>query len=248
MNTMAEGSWTQLRTQLAQTDLALVPVGASEVYGPHIPNGTDGMAALAVARAVGREVPALITPLVPVGCSGHLMDFPGTLSVPSAALKAYLEGILLSLIRHGVRRLLVINGHAGNVAVVSELLYELHERYGATCAQIDLWRFIQPLSEDLVQDTDHPFGHAGEAITSMMLHLEPHLIRMSEAPRTLPTRNGVFFGMSLARPYHLTSETGVVGDATLATAAKGATIFTRTVRRVVEFVEGEAFANKGNEA
>ena len=240
MKTMLEAPWVDLRDQFKQTDLALIPVGASEVYGPHIPNGTDGLTALALARNVAERVPVLVTPLVPVGYSKRLMDFPGTLSVTAAALKAYLHGVVESLRLHGVRRVLFINGHAGNVFPISELLQDLRDTYNLRGAQIDVWRFIQPLAKDVLESDTYPFGHAGEAMTSVMLHLHPELMHMDRAVKNLP-ESKAFPDVMTVEPYGAMSDTGVLGDATLGTAEKGKIIFERSVERIVAFLASADF-------
>ena len=241
MKTMLENPWVDLRDKLEQTDLAIIPVGASEVYGPHIPNGTDGLAATALARSVAEQVPALVTPLIPVGYSQRLMDFPGTLSVSAAALKAYLEGVVESLRAHGVRRVLFINGHAGNVFPISELLQELRDRHTMRGAQVDVWRFIQPLAKDLLESEAYPFGHAGEAMTSVMLHLHPELMHMDRAVKNLPAGKA-FPDIITVEPYGAMSDSGVLGDATLGTAEKGKIIFEKSVERLVAFIESGEFS------
>ena len=240
MKTMLETPWVEQRDQIQKTDLAIIPVGASEVYGPHIPNGTDGLAALALARSVAEQVPVLITPLVPVGYSQRLMDFPGTLSVPAAALKAYLKGIIDSLQVHGIRRVLVINGHAGNVFPISELLQELRDHDKLRGAQIDVWRFIQPLAKDVLESEAYPFGHAGEAMTSVMLHLHPELMHMDRAVKNMP-ESKPFPDVITVEPYSAMSDSGVLGDATLGTAKKGKVIFERSVKRIIAFLESSEF-------
>ena len=87
---LQELSWTRAEQALAKTSLALVPVGAVEVDGPHLPQGPDGVVAQEIAKRLAQRVDAVVTPLVPIGCSQALMSFPGTLTVLSASLKAYL--------------------------------------------------------------------------------------------------------------------------------------------------------------
>lgn len=239
--TMAELSWTDNRDGLRETDLGIVPVGAVEVYGPHIPSGTDGLTAEALARALAERVGAVVTPLVPVGYSGKLMDFPGTLSVSSPALVAYLRGIFHSLMRYGTRRILVINGHAGNVAPILELLQEFRDAHAVRGAQVDVWRFIQPHSSDQLDSEELQFGHAGEAMTSVMRHLYPELMTMERAVKTLPETPSRFPEINRVEPYSALSDTGVLGDATLGTAEKGKVIFDRSVSRLVEFVQSDEF-------
>lgn len=236
MKTIAEVPWTSIAGSVAEGLPVLLPVGASEVYGPHIPNGTDGLAAIAPCRAAAQLSPALITPLVPVGCSGHLVGFPGTLSVSSKVLKGYVEGVIESLVTHGASNFVVVNGHAGNVSILIELLYEAKTRYGIRAAHIDLWRFIQPLSADIVESVDYPYGHGAGAITSVMLHLHPELMDTERAVRTSTTPSA-FPEINTIRNYCEVADTGVIGDATLGSAEKARIIFERAVERLAAYLK-----------
>ena len=239
MPELAKMTWLEIDQLRRGTDLAIVPSGAVEVYGRHLPTGSDGIVALALAKALAEQVPAGISPLVPVGESKALSAFPGTLWVSAESLKAYIGDIARSLIHWGFRRLLFINSHAGNVAPIGQLAMTLQETHGVICAQVDTWRFIQPFTEDL-WDSELPHGHASEAGTSMLLHVAPDLVKMEEAARTPPPSNS-FPEFIRYRPYTEYTDTGTVGDGTGGTTEKGAETFQRAVNRLVAFVESDAF-------
>jgi len=225
-----------------RTDLALLPVGAVEVYGPHMPMGCDGIVSLDLARAAAEKVEALVVPLVPVGYSLSLQSFPGTLTVSPEALKEYLYDVCLSLVKWGARRLMFINGHLGNVGPVRELCDALsEENEELRCAQIDLWRFIQPRSEGVLDSKEWPFGHAGEAMTSVMLHLHPELVKVERAAKTLPEKKDEWPDFIKVRSYRDLSRDGILGDAALATAEKGEIIFSRCVDRLAAFLQSPDF-------
>ena len=234
-------TWIDFDTQRRQTDLALIPLGAVEVYGPHLPMGADGIATLALAQRVAERVPAFVAPLIPVGFSQSLAEFPGTLSVRPQSLLAYTRDVAESFIRWGCRRLLFVNGHAGNVPYLNELALELEATYQVRCAQVDWWRFIQPLVEDLVESDLLPHGHAAEFGTSVMLHLAPEHVHMERAIRTEPAVTDRFPDFLRPRSYRAQTATGVLGDATKGTAEKGAEVLRRAVERVVAFIQSDAF-------
>lgn len=234
-------TWLDFDAQRRQTDLVLIPLGAVEVYGPHLPMGADGIATLALAQRVAERVPAFVAPLIPVGFSQSLAEFPGTLSVRPQSLLAYTRDVAESFIRWGCRRLLFVNGHAGNVPYLNELALELEATYPVRCAQIDWWRFIQPLVEDLVESDLLPHGHAAEFGTSVMLHLVPEHVRSERAVRTEPAVNDRFPDFLRPRSYRAQTATGVLGDATKGTAEKGAEVMRRAVERVVAFIQSDAF-------
>ncbi|MEM7127787.1 MAG: creatininase family protein [Chloroflexota bacterium] len=239
MSELAKMTWLEIDALRRKTDLAILPSGAVEVYGKHLPTGSDGIMALALAQALAEKVPAGIAPLVPVGESRVLNAFPGTLWVSAESLKAYLGDIARSMIHWGFRRLLFINSHAGNVATVNQLAMTLREEHDVLCAQADTWRFIQP-STDGMWESELPHGHASEAGTSMLLHVAPELVKMKHAARTMPPANE-FPEIIRYRPYTAVTDSGTVGDGTLGTAEKGAEAFQRAVGRLVAFVQSDDF-------
>ena len=234
-------NWVDFDALRGETDLALIPLGAVEVYGPHLPLGADGIATSALAARVAERVPAFVAPLIPVGYSAALDDFPGTLSVRPSSLVAYTEDVAESLIGWGCRRILFLNGHAGNVPYLNELARLLESRHGVRCAQIDWWRFIQPLVEDLVESDLLPHGHASEFGTSVMRHLVPEHVKQERAIRTAPATKDPFPDFPRPGRYRALTATGVLGDGTIGTPEKGAEVMRRAVDRIVAFLESDAF-------
>jgi creatinine amidohydrolase len=234
-------NWVDYEEEQKKTDLVLIPLGAVEVYGPHLPMGADGIATSALAKGVSEQVPAMVSPLIPIGYSEALQAFPGTLSVKPASLVAYTRDVAESFIKWGCKRILFINGHAGNVPYLNELGRELEDEYGVRCAQIDWWRFIQPLVEDLVESDILPHGHASEFGTSVMLHLAPEHVKMDRACRTEPGMKNEYPDFLRTASYKDLTETGVLGDATKGNAEKGAETMRRAVQRTVDFINSDDF-------
>jgi creatinine amidohydrolase len=237
-------NWVDYEEAQKETDIVLIPLGAVEVYGPHLPMGADGISTSALAARVAEEVRALVAPLIPVGFSAGLQSFPGTLSVEPESLIAYTRDVAESFILWGCKRILFINGHAGNVPYINQLSRELEEKHGVICAQIDWWRYIQPLVEDLVEADILPHGHASEFGTSVMLHLAPEHVKMDRACRTEPQIKNEFPDFHQSRSYRDLTPTGVVGDGTKGTAEKGAETMKRAVARTVEFINSDNFKLK----
>ncbi|MBI1297860.1 creatininase family protein [bacterium] len=239
MYEVAKMTWLEFDALRKETDLAILPSGAVEVYGRHLPLGSDGIAAMALALALAERVPAAVAPLVPVGESRVLNSFPGTLWVSADSFRAYIGDIAQSLVHWGFRRLLFINSHAGNVPAINQVARDLQDQHGIICAQVDTWRFIQPFTNDLWV-TDRPHGHASEAGTSMLLRVAPETVKMEKAARTAPPANE-FPEFIQYRPYSSLTDTGTVGDGTAGSLEKGEVLFSRAVERMVAFVNSEAF-------
>jgi creatinine amidohydrolase len=229
-------SWKQFAHEAPRSRLALVPNGAVEPNGRHMAQGLDNYVSVALADAVAARTGGFVTPLIPVGYSARLDGFAGTLTVEQEVFEAYAEGIARSLIATGLDHVLFICGHGGNAPAIERIAHRL-ERDHEACriAYVDLWKFLQPLSEDLAEGTEHRFGHAGEMPTSLMLHLRPELVDMAETGLELPDIEPDPFGTYRPRPFRRRMPTGALGDTSLATAEKGHELFERMADRLAAF-------------
>lgn len=167
--------------------VVLVPVGATEQHGPHLPTGTDaliaaGICEAAVDRAAQRsERPLILAPTLAFGASDHHLPFGGTLSLSPETLLAVLLDLARSVAAQGGRRLALVNGHGGNVGVCHAAAAAASTRYGLAVGHLDYWRLAQA-------EPDVPVpGHAGEFETSIVLALRPDLVRERSARTHPPT-------------------------------------------------------------
>jgi len=225
-------NWAELDRRRAETPLVVIPCGAIEVYGPHLPLGSDSYVAEAVAGRVADELGALRAPLIPVGNSADLMSFPGTLTVEPAAFSHYLDGVCSSLLRWGLNKLLFLNTHLGNVALIDEVANRLVEQQGARCMQIDFWRFAGRCCSDLLT-TPWAAGHAGELGTAVLLHLAGEHVDMERARDFIPDPNPWPAGLTRYDSYRAITATGVLGVPSAGTAEKGAAVVSRCVAEIV---------------
>jgi len=233
LSDLAALSWDEFDRRRSETNLAVIPCGAVEVYGPHLPLGSDGYVAQSIAVLVADELAALRTPLIPVGNSADLMSFPGTLTVEPAAFISYLEGICHSLLRWGMNQLLFVNTHLGNVALIDEIANSLVDQGLARCMQIDYWRFAARCCSDLLT-TEWAAGHAGELGTAVLLYLSGSLVKMEVAEDFIPDENPWPSGLLRYDPYRQATSTGVLGVPTAATVEKGEAIVRRSVEAIVQ--------------
>jgi mycofactocin precursor peptide peptidase len=210
---LGESTWTEVDARVV-----VVPVGSLEQHGPHLPLDTDAQIAAAVARLALRDDPAVvIAPPVAYGASGEHEGFAGTLSIGHDALRA----VLVELGRSAARwapRLLLVNGHGGNLPTVAEAVAQLRNE-GRDAAWFGC----------AVDDGD---AHAGRTETSIMLALAPDLVREDamEAGNTAPLarlmpalRSG---GVAAVSP------NGVLGDPRDASLAEGARALTQLTDRL----------------
>jgi len=164
---LEESTWEEAKEMFVKTKLAIIPIGAIECHGPHNPMGIECFIVEELARRLSERVDAIITPMIPVSYSRAWNEFPGTLWVTPATLKAYIGEICNCLVENGVRFIFFLNGHGPNVPTVEEINQDLASR-GVRCSQIDLWRFVGSVSGDL-GESELPLGHSGELATSVMI-------------------------------------------------------------------------------
>jgi creatinine amidohydrolase len=242
---LEESTWEDAAKMFASTELALIPIGAIECHGPHNPMGIECFLVEELARRLNTRVNAIVTPVIPVSYSRAWNEFPGTLWVMPASLKAYLEDICNCLVDYGVRFIFFLNGHGPNVPTVEEISHDLALR-DVQCAQIDIWRFIGSLSGDL-GESDLPLGHSGELATSVMMALRCDLVRRekirAESPRK--TLRNDFPSIIQYYPSSASTPSAFAGDPSKASREKGQEILTRCVDRLEDFLKQWLTSCKG---
>ena len=218
-------------------DTVIIPVGATEVYGPHLPMGSDILVAQAVAEKVADQVNAMIGPSLEVGESYSLSKYPGTLYLRPETWKSVVEDFMVSLMKWGFKKFMFINGHAGNVPIIGQLVRPMERDLGIKVAQVDWWRFTQKHALG-VCDTEGWMchGHASECGTSVMLYLYPELVDHDEITcvKNIPNNYPDVLQYS-----HFTEKTpnGSIGDSTVATIEKGKAIVEACVDRIMDYLK-----------
>jgi creatinine amidohydrolase len=240
MPEVANLTWRDFDAARAETDLGIIPSGACETYGPHLPLSSDIIVAEGVARLVARETNGLMSPVIPYGDSRPLAEFPGTLTVSTATLRNYLAEVARSLIGWGMRRILFVNTQFPNVPVINDLMYDLEGEHNVRCAQVDVWRFIQAFTKDMLEGGQHAYAHAGEVGTSMLLYFRPDLVQLDRRGRHEPAPDP-FPEVHRPRSYRALAPESMIGDAFLGSREKGEELVRRCVARIVEFVNSPEF-------
>ncbi|RMX05847.1 creatininase family protein [Corticibacter populi] len=177
---------------LLARSVAVLPVGATEQHGPHLPLGvdaqiTDGIVGRAIAQLEAlppaERAPALFLPTQAIGFSPEHADFPGTLTLEPATIIALWSEIGASVARSGIRRLLIFNSHGGQVSVMDMVARQLRRRHGMLTYSSSWYQLPQPPHiEALFSAHEQRFGiHAGALETSVLLHLHPELVHTEQA-------------------------------------------------------------------
>jgi GTP cyclohydrolase II len=222
---LARATWPELAARRPR--VAVVPRGATEQHGAHLPFATDPLVADALAtRLAARLDSAVALPALPVGCSREHMGFPGTLDASAGTLASWLTDVVRSLARHGVERAIVFSAHGGNVEALRAAAPAL--RATAPGMAVDVLADLDGVTARLHAEAAR-FGiaaeaaghHGGEVETSIMLALHPELVRMDAAApgHVEPTDDP----QSLFYPdLRRTAPSGIVGDPRGASAVRGA--------------------------
>ncbi len=234
--------------------IAVLPVAAIEQHGPHLPLGVDAMIMEgAIARAAMRlpeDLGALFLPIQSVGVSTEHRDFPGTLTLSAATAARMLTEIAESVLRAGVKKIVLLNSHGGNSALISQVALELRAQYAALAVTCGWSRFGYP--DGLFSEAEKRHGiHGGEIETSLMLSFRPELVDMAHAKNFASASLDFerdFAWLRADRPAGFgwmaqdLSLSGAMGDATKASAEKGekvadywATAFIELLRDVEAF-------------
>lgn len=220
----------------------LVPTGAVEQHGPHLPVGTDTLIAAAIARQVASQMEGvLVAEPIPYGCSWHHLGFPGTVSLGVTTFVAVVVDVCRSLREQGLTPI-VLNGHAGNRAALDVAVTELAVA-GYRCAALTYFDLLREDARDLIPEADSATGHACALETSLTLFLMPgavdsDAIPSGGTPSSWPDPH--MFArkeVSIIRAFNEINPSGVIGEPSLATAELGERLFDAAVRRCIDAVE-----------
>jgi len=240
---LAELTWPEAEIRLREVDVALLPVGAIEQHGPHLPLDTDAWDADYLTQRVAAECSEpkpLALPLIPYGVSFHHDDFPGTIGVSNDALARMVYDVGMSCARNGITKLVIINGHGGNQATL-QFAAQMIARDAHIFTTVDSGE-TSDVDLDALCETANDV-HAGEIETATSLATRPHLVRMDLAEREAQSFSSSYLDFSARRSvewYARTakiSSSGVLGDPTRATPEKGREMWEIMVRNLVELVE-----------
>ncbi len=227
MHLLSEETTTTAADRFASSEVALLPTGSVEQHGPALPLGTDWLTAEAIARAAAGE-DEVVLPTVPVGVSAHHRQFDGTLWAEPETFEDYVGEIVASVASHGIRKVVLVNGHGGNVDALRRAARRLRGNRSAFAVPWNWWDSLDGLEAELFEG---PTGHAGGMETSMMMRVASELVReaaLEEAQAGASDGWGKrVHGAEIGFDTLDFSESGAVGRPTEATAEKGRRLYDR---------------------
>lgn len=212
--------------------LALLPVGATEQHGRHLPASTDADIATALCHAASARTGVPVLPTLRVGSSqAHTAKWPGTLSLPPILLAEVVVELARWVCTSGFTKLLVLNAHVGNVAPLKIAIDEIRGAGELRTGLASWWELTPEVAAEVTADADDWHAHAAE--TALMLFLRPDLVDRDQI-RDDPDRTA---GLALSYTVAETSRDGLTGAPSGATAEQGAKLFEAVVSALSERLE-----------
>ena len=178
----------EARELLKSNPVILLPMGSHEDQGPHAPMGdyllAEKIAELAALQASKAGTRTLVAPVLPYGGADWFGPMIGGIAISQGTLTAVIAEMVDSLHRNGLTRIIVINGHGGNVGPISEVARELYQRERIVLPSLYLWRIAYGMLPGIVgaETSAKVSGHGADPLTSLGLHLFPELIRKDFIP------------------------------------------------------------------
>lgn len=248
---MAELSWPEFAVRIERNAPVFLPIGATEQHGPHLPLNVDVVLPTGIAERIARAVGGLVAPAIPYGYksqprSGGGEHYPGTIGLDAQTLSLLVRDIVCCLGHHGVRRLVLVNGHFENAWPVVEGL-DLARRElrrdgiaDLVALRLEYWDFVERATLARLFPKGFPgteLEHASLLETSLMLLLRPDLVQMDKVPKDGPARFPPYDRWPLREG--LVPVSGVLARAEGATAEKGEWLMEDHVRLIAAAVAQE---------
>jgi len=226
-------TWPEIAALIADgNELAVLPIGATEQHGRHLPTSTDSMIAEAICLVASERTGAPVLPTLRLGSSAaHTDKWPGTVSLSPRLLVEVAVQIARSVRPSGFRRLLVVNSHVGNAAPLKVAVDEIRGDGSLRVGLVNWYELTPEVAAHVTEDATDWHGHAAE--TSLMLHLRPELVRGDEIRDDPDRTDGLVLSYTVAE----TSVEGLTGAPSRGTAEAGARLFEAIVAALAERIE-----------
>jgi creatinine amidohydrolase len=247
-------TWPEINDAVDLGKVCILPCGAVEQHGPHLPLDVDLVCPNGVAHGAGRLLPGkiLVLPIVAYGYTGHVMDFPGTINNDFEHFMHHVLDITRSLAYHGFKKIILLNGHGSNMPNLDLVARRTNLETDAECMLTGWWQLLTVDKQFLPnwRESKFPGGcaHACELETSMYLYLDEENVRKDKIV------NGDISFNEEGSPFNFVdlfqqgpgtvvswtssySDTGVLGEPELASVEKGKAAYDETVKQLVELVK-----------
>lgn len=216
-------SWTEFKRNSEQIKTVIIPWGAVEAHGAHLPLSTDTILAYNIGKKIADKLGVFLLPPIPVGYSFHAANFPGTISFSPETIQNMAFEIAESLRKHGIQNIIFLSGHGGNVEPLEIIAEEIKEKLKINVVVLFLYytgdSLIEKFKQITTSESVSDIFHAEELETSLMLAVAPDLVQMREAIAEYPKVTEEYLGYE--KKLGDLTKYCVFGDPTVATVAKG---------------------------
>ncbi|MBW7922067.1 MAG: creatininase family protein [Rubellimicrobium sp.] len=241
-----ELTWPEVNKAIEHGPTVLIPVGAIEQHGPHLPVDVDNTITehLCEQAALRSEGDIMTMPAVHYGYNAHNMDFPGTISIRMETFIAYLVDVGASLAHQGFRHLLLVNAHGSNGPLVDLIARRLTVEHECLAGAINHWELGWDFIRAELEGGPYAADHACEWETSEYLAIRPELVQTDLIRDEIPAHRGgarwLYPGLDGSKWVHFMNwwsrmnDSGVAGTPSLASAEKGQRMLEGTITRMIE--------------
>lgn len=236
---MYKETWETIQRKITNNPVALLPVGSVEQHGYHAPLGTDLIIAEAFAANFLKNEKTIVLPSIPIGVSDYHRHFPGTLWVSENTLRQYVGETIEALKWHGISKTIIVNGHGGNNEPLKELAKNLKKDQDVS---VVVWTWFKAIEPEIVDFFKYlPPLHADELETSMLLAIDPELIRFDRVEET-ESEGSPVWGKFINHTLYSTivkdfSKSGSTGKPTLASAEIGKTFYKLALANLSDLID-----------
>lgn len=242
-------TWPEINDAIDLGKVCIIPCGAVEQHGPHLPLDVDLICPTSIALGAGKNTPEniLVLPIVSYGYTGHVMDFPGTINNDYEHFMNHVLDITRSLAYHGFKKIILLNGHGSNMPNLNLVARRTNLETDAECILTGWWEMLT-VDKDFLpswRESKFPGGcaHAGELETSLYLYLDEDNVRKDKIKNgdvSFNEENNPFNFVDLFQQGPATivswtssySDSGVLGEAELATVEKGERVYNEAVKQL----------------
>lgn len=245
----AEMTAVELKNLSREETLIVLPIAAVEQHGPHMPTGTDEIICTAVAEKVEEclKEELVLLPTLWLGASQHHLRWGATLTSRVENYETLLCEICESLLNDGFRRVMILNGHGGNIGPMQISLRRLQVDFpNCQLLAASYWSIAEAEIASVMDGDCKTVGHACEAETSLIMHLRPELVRTAKIDNFDDYAPDLIDGVYICRDMFQRTSAGATGRPDLASAEKGAKMFSLIVKRVSAVIgklSGEPLSN-----
>ncbi|MEW5974924.1 MAG: creatininase family protein [Acidobacteriota bacterium] len=239
-------TWPELGEVVKQQPVVVLPIGSVEDHGRHLPLDTDNFLIWSICEEAARQADGeiLLLPLVPYGFETHHMDFFGTIDIRMEHLLNFMLDITKSVAHHGFKRILIADGHGSNMPILDLVARRTNVETDSLCATFIWPSLAKPEIQKIRESGRGGMAHGGELETSLYLYLDGPRVQMNKAEKDIGMPDSEFIWMDLLEgspvlmmdQWTRFSKSGVYGDPTLATAAKGKHVFDAVVAAFLRLV------------